>query len=83
MEEKYIIRIVNEAQRKSEWRDIIHKEIAVNSYNLGVLTTKENMYTREDLIKAIHYLPYHTEYGNIVARKTDEKIEQFINDLKS
>ena len=43
---------------------------------------KEQGYSDEDMRKAIYFMPYHLEYGNIVARKSDKDIENFIEQFK-
>jgi hypothetical protein len=48
-----------------------------------VLSIKqEKKYTEEDLRKAIDFIPYHLEHGNLVARLSDKDIEDFIKGLK-
>ena len=83
MEEEDIIRIVTKANRGSQWTNVVHREIAIESYNLGKLTNKEKCYSREDLLKAINYLPYHIDYGNITGRLSNEDIEQWIKELET
>lgn len=43
---------------------------------------QQEMYSEEDIREAIDFIPYHLEYGNIVARKSDKDIENFIEQLK-
>ena len=38
-------------------------------------------YTLEDIRKAIDFIPYHLEYGNLTARLSDKDIEEFIKTL--
>ena len=43
---------------------------------------QEESYTEEDLRKAIDFIPYHLEHGNLVARLSDKDVEDFIKNLK-
>ena len=43
---------------------------------------QQESYNEEDLRKAIDFIPYHLEYGNLTARLPDETIEQFIKNYK-
>jgi hypothetical protein len=43
---------------------------------------QEERYSEEDLRKAIDFIPYHLEYGNLVARLSDKDVEDFIKNLK-
>lgn len=40
------------------------------------------VYSEEDMMKAINFIPYHLAYGNITARKSDAEVEEFIQSLK-
>lgn len=49
-----------------------------------VLSIKEEKkYTEEDLRKAIDFIPYHLEHGNLVARLSDKDVEDFIKNLNN
>jgi hypothetical protein len=43
---------------------------------------QEERYSEEDLRKAIDFIPYHLEHGNLVARLSDKDVEDFIKNLK-
>jgi hypothetical protein len=56
-------------------------ELSINKEK--VLSIKqEKKYTEEDLRKAIDFIPYHLEHGNLVARLSDKDVEDFIKNLK-
>lgn len=60
---------------------LLSMELSINKEK--VLSIKqEKKYTEEDLRKAIDFIPYHLEYGNIVARLSDKEIEEFIGQIK-
>ena len=44
---------------------------------------QEERYSEEDLRKAIDFIPYHLEYGNLVARLSDKDVEDFIKNLNN
>ena len=58
-------------------------ELSINKEKVISLKQEPKTYTEEDLRKAIDFLPYHVEYGNLTARLPDENIEQFIKNLKN
>jgi hypothetical protein len=64
-----------------------YDEIDFSTYErfieLGVKWQQERSYSEEDLRKAIYFIPYHLEYGNIVARLSDKDIEDFIEQYKN
>ena len=43
---------------------------------------QEERYSEEDLRKAIDFIPYYLEHGNLVARLSDKDVEDFIKGLK-
>jgi hypothetical protein len=43
---------------------------------------QEERYSEKDLRKAIDFIPYHLEHGNLVARLSDKDVEDFIKNLK-
>lgn len=48
----------------------------------GVELNKDKLFTVEDMKKAIEFDKYHFEFGNIVASKTKEEIDEFIQSLQ-
>ena len=48
----------------------------------GFRQAEKTLYTLEDIRKAIDFDKYQTEYGNIVGRKHNQEIEDFIKSLK-
>jgi len=58
-------------------------ELSINKEKVISLKQEPKTYTEEDLRKAIDFIPYHLEYGNLTARVPDETIEQFIKNLKN
>jgi hypothetical protein len=52
------------------------------SFIAGFKEAEKRLYSKEDLIKAIDFIPYHLEYGNLVARLSDKDIEDFIERFK-
>ena len=60
----------------------VEKEYPINDFIEGAKWQAERMYSEEDMRKAINFMPYHLEYGNIVARKSDKDIENFIEKFK-
>lgn len=60
---------------------LLSMELSINKEK--VLSIKEEKkYTEEDLRKAIDFIPYHLEHGNLVARLSDKDVEDFIKNLK-
>lgn len=60
---------------------LVSMELSINKEK--VLSIKqEKKYTEEDLRKAIDFIPYHLEYGNLIGRKSDKEIEEFIEQFK-
>lgn len=47
-----------------------------------ILSQQKRMYSEEDMREAVDFMPYHLEYGNIVARKSDKDIDNFIEKFK-
>ena len=47
-----------------------------------ILSQQKRMYSEEDMREAVDFMPYHLEYGNIVARKSDKDIDNFIDKFK-
>ena len=60
----------------------ITQEVWEDGVRLGAKWQQERSYSEEDMRKAINFMPYHLEYGNIVARKSDKDIENFIEEFK-
>lgn len=61
---------------------LLSMELSVNKEK--VLSIKqEKKYTEEDLRKAIDFIPYHLEHGNLVARLSDKDVEDFIKNLNN
>lgn len=58
-------------------------ELSINKEKVISIKQEPKTYTEEDLRKAIDFIPYHLEYGNLTARVPDETIEQFIKNLKN
>lgn len=59
---------------------LLSMELSINKEK--VLSIKEEKkYTEEDLRKAIDFIPYHLEHGNLVARLSDKDIEKFIKTI--
>jgi hypothetical protein len=48
----------------------------------GGLWQAERMYSEEDIRKAIDYIPYEMQYGNLIGKKSDEEINKFIEQFK-
>lgn len=46
------------------------------------LQLKDKLYSEEDMRLAIDFTPYYLEYGNIVGKKSDKDIEEFIGQFK-
>ena len=47
-----------------------------------ILSQQKRMYSEEDMREAVDFMPYHLEYGNIVARKSYKDIDNFIEKFK-
>lgn len=61
---------------------LLSMELSINKEK--VLSIKEEKkYTEEDLRKAIDFIPYHLEHGNLVARLSDKDVEDFIKNLNN
>lgn len=61
---------------------LLSMELSINKEK--VLSIKqEKKYTEEDLRKAIDFIPYHLEHGNLVARLSDKDVEDFIKNLNN
>lgn len=61
---------------------LVSMELSINKEK--VLSIKqEKKYTEEDLRKAIDFIPYHLEHGNLVARLSDKDVEDFIKNLNN
>jgi hypothetical protein len=60
----------------------IDVEILINEILPEILSQQKRMYSEQDMREAVDFMPYHLEYGNIVARKSDKDIENFIEKFK-
>ncbi len=60
----------------------IDVEILINEILPEILSQQKRMYNEQDMREAVDFMPYHLEYGNIVARKSDKDIENFIEKFK-
>lgn len=54
----------------------------IDGFIAGYEIAKQQMYSEKDVRKAIDFIPYHLEYGNLTGRKSDKEIEEFINQFK-
>jgi hypothetical protein len=52
------------------------------SFIAGFKEAEKRLYSEKDLRRAIDFIPYHLEYGNLVARVSDKDIEDFIEQFK-
>ena len=69
----------NESEYLSDWED---KDMYQKGFIEGAEWKAKRSYSEEDIREAIDFMPYHLEYGNIVARKSDKDIENFIEQFK-
>jgi len=60
----------------------IDVEILINEILPEIFSQQKRMYSEQDMREAVDFMPYHLDYGNIVARKSDKDIENFIEKFK-
>jgi hypothetical protein len=57
-------------------------ETPVTMFIQGAKWQADRMYSEEDIRKAIDYIPYEIQYGNLIGKKSDEEINKFIEQFK-
>lgn len=62
--------------------DCNNEALSIRMIEQFAFMIREELYSKEDIREAINFMPYHLEYGNIVAKKSDKDIENFIEQLK-
>jgi hypothetical protein len=62
--------------------DCGNEALAIRMIEQFAFIIREELYNEKNIREAIDFMPYHLEYGNIVASKSDNDIENFIKQLK-
>lgn len=58
-------------------------DLSINKEKVISIKSESKTYTEEQLKEAINFIPYHLEHGNIIGRKSDKEIDEFLNQLKN
>lgn len=54
----------------------------LNGFIEGYKSAQSQLYSLDDIKKAINFIPYEIQYDNLVASLSEKEIEEFIQSLK-